>query len=73
MIKSWGEMASWGDKKCFQYFSLRDEGKRALGRPQQRWGILLKWILKRTYTKDSTGLGQETVYVCYEHGNETLS
>jgi hypothetical protein len=25
----------------------KPEGKRPLGRPRRRWGIILKWILER--------------------------
>jgi hypothetical protein len=36
-----------GQEKCIQCFGGRPEGKRPLGRPRRRWGMILKWILKK--------------------------
>jgi hypothetical protein len=39
------------------------KGRRPLGRPRYRWGIILKWILDRMgwYGLDSYGSGQRPV------------
>jgi hypothetical protein len=35
------------DEKCIQILVAKPDGKRPLGRPRCRWGIILKWILKK--------------------------
>jgi hypothetical protein len=35
----------------------KPEGKRPLGRPRRRWGIILEWIFKKWDVGVRTGLG----------------
>jgi hypothetical protein len=46
------------EESCGTYRVLvgKSEGKRPLGRPRHRWGIILKWILKKWDEGAWTGL-----------------
>jgi len=40
-----GECSAYGGKRGFYRFLVgKPEGKRSLGRPRRRWGIILRWI-----------------------------
>jgi hypothetical protein len=42
-----GHAARLGEKKNAYRISVgKPEGKRPIGRPRRRWGIILEWILK---------------------------
>jgi hypothetical protein len=36
-----------GKEMCIRILVGIPEGRRPLGRPSRRWGIILKWILKK--------------------------
>jgi hypothetical protein len=48
-----GHVACTGEKRCAESLP---EGKRPLGRPGHRWGIILQWIFKKWYVEALTGL-----------------
>jgi hypothetical protein len=43
-----GHVAQMGEKRtAYRLLVGKPEGKRPLGRPRRRWGIILEWILER--------------------------
>jgi hypothetical protein len=47
-IKWAGHVARMGEGRgAYTILVGRPEGRRPLGRPRRRWGILLKWIFKK--------------------------
>jgi hypothetical protein len=43
-----GHAARIGEKRnAYKILVGKPEGKRLLGRPKRRWGIILTWILER--------------------------
>jgi hypothetical protein len=54
----------------------KPEGRRPLGRPRRRWGIILQLILGKwggEHELDQSGSGQGQVVGSCEHGNESLA
>jgi hypothetical protein len=43
-----GHVARMGDRRgAYRALVGKPEGRRPLGRPRRRWGIILKWIFER--------------------------
>jgi hypothetical protein len=43
-----GHVARMGERRgAYRPLVWKPEGKRPLGRPKRRWGIILKWIFER--------------------------
>jgi hypothetical protein len=42
-----GRVARMGERCAYGFLVGKPEGKRRLGRPWRRWGIILKWVFKK--------------------------
>jgi hypothetical protein len=53
-----GHVARMGEGRCvYRVLVGKPEGKRPLGRPRRRWGIILGWIFKKCDVGVRAGLG----------------
>jgi hypothetical protein len=62
-------------RNAYNILTGKPEGKRPVGRPRLRWGIMLEWILRKYGGKLWTGciwLRMGPVASSCEHGNETM-
>jgi hypothetical protein len=52
-----GHVARMGERRsAYRALVGKPEGRRPLGRPRHRWGIILKWIFERLGVGVQTGL-----------------
>ena len=65
----WGMWHVWRGRCAQGFFVGKPEGKRPLGRPRRRWGIILRWIFRKWEGVVGTGwswlrIGTGGGYLC---------
>ena len=61
-------MARMGERRgVYRGLVGKPEGKRPLGRPRRRWGIILRWICKNWDKEIWTGSSWLRIWTCGGH------